>query len=226
MSEQLQENKSEKNFQLEKQDPQFKSEQSDQQNLNPKQFCKLITPREMEYQSKIATQKALLELAENVKGSKESKKRKLDEFILDDNEEDIPSMFDMRDFFREYCDKDLSEDDKRLKVFQLLHQNSLCYSYIDKLKNKISTLEEDFENHKEAEEYQEEQAEEYIKELDEKDLEIKQMKNRISKLRNKCIKKNNSLFWWKSFFFITNVSWLGFYLYQVYEDDICSALGL
>lgn len=219
MSEQLQENKSE---QLE---PQSKSEQLDksEQSEKPKQFCKLITPREMEYQSKIATQKALLELAENVKGSK---KRKLDEFILDDNEEDIPSMFDMRDFFREYCDKDLSEDDKRLKVFQLLHQNSLCYSYIDKLKNRISTLEEDFENHKEAEEYQEEQTEEYIKELDEKDLEIKQMKNRISKLRNKCIKKNNSLFWWRSFFFITNVSWLGFYLYQIYEDDVCRALGL
>lgn len=83
-------------------------------------------------------------------------------------------------------------------------------------------MNRELENQKETEEYQEEETERYIKELDEKDMEISKLKQRVVKLREKCMTKNDSLFWWKSLFFASQVTWLGCILYQNYRQQISS----
>jgi hypothetical protein len=171
-----------------------------------KQFCQKNTVREMEHKSKIATQKALLELSVLKK--------------IESDKEEIPVEFNIREFFNEYCEDGLSEDKKKAKVFDLLHQNSACFNYIKNLKNKIDDLNNELDNKRETEEYQEEESNRYIQELDEKDIELNNLKLRVTKLREKCIKRNNSLFWWKVLFFTSKTAWLSWFVYKNYASDI------
>lgn len=177
-----------------------------------KQFCQKMTTREMEHQSKIATQKALLELSIQTEED-------VSHITSSDEDSELLVKFDMRDFFREYCDVSLSEDKKKLKVFHLLHQNAVCFNYIAKLKQRIGGLNQELENQRETEEYQEEESERYIKELDEKDMEISKLTLRVTKLREKCIAKNRSLFWWNVTFITSQVAWLGWFIYQNYGQQ-------
>lgn len=183
--------------------------------IDQKQFCQKMTPREMEHQSKIATQKALLELSIQT----EEDVSHITSSPSTSEDLDLPVKFDMRDFFREYCDVSLSEDKKKLKVFHLLHQNAVCFNYIAKLKQRIGGLSRELENRKETEEYQEEESERYIKDLDEKDMEISKLILRVTKLREKCIAKNRSLFWWKVTFITSQVAWMGWFIYQNYGQQ-------
>lgn len=184
---------------------------------SPKQFLKRMSTREMEHQSRIATQKAMFDLMKNTASS--------ETFVSEEDAElKKPDDFDMRNYFREYCSDGLSDEQKQLKVFYLLHQNSIYSEHCRRLKLDIEDLKESIKEQKENEEYQEEETERYIEELDLKDIKIGELNLRITKLRQKCISKNNSLFWWRVAFFSNLVAMGSWYVYQNCEPNVIQKL--
>lgn len=179
-----------------------------------------VSVREMQHQSRIATQKAMLELGKlqaattNIETEHETGSD--DESSYSDQ---LPEPFDMRQYFREYCDINTSEDSKRLKVFYLLHQNSLHELREKKLEKEIESLREELNDQKESAEFQEDESERYIRELDEKDLEISQLKKRIVKLRENCMAKNKKLFWMANSLAAYTVGTLAYIAYQYFGPD-------
>ena len=72
-----------------------------------------MTSREIEDQCKIIKQKSLTKL------SKQTEER-ISDILSPLKGQELPVVFNMRDFFREYCDISLSEDKRKLKIFNLL----------------------------------------------------------------------------------------------------------
>lgn len=159
-----------------------------------------MTSREIEDQCKIIKQKSLTKL------SKQTEER-ISDILSPLKGQELPVVFNMRDFFREYCDISLSEDKRKLKIFNLLQQHTLCFSYLYKFKQIIHLLNRELKNQNEIERY--------ILELYEKDMEISELKKRYKV-------KKRSLFWWKTIFFISCLVWLALFIYQNfrYEFDL------
>ena len=137
---------------------------------NKKQYANMVSKDEYEIQSKLATQQSMIQMATQsvLKTIKEEKD-------LIKREVSLISNYDIQDFIADY-ESTTDENERKLKVFELIRTNSRLNTKIKENESLIKNYKTKFNDIQEDLEESEKQQEIQIEELDEKDNELDKLR--------------------------------------------------